>query len=101
MLRQPIDDLLQSCQRILLAGAGGGYDVLGAVPLQQELLASGKEVHLASLSFCRLGELEGAERHADYPNLYQVHSEMIEDVSLIIEGNRYEMDIRSRSSIPI
>lgn len=75
MLRQPINDILQNSQRVLLAGAGGGYDVLGAIPLRADLLAAGKNVHLASLSFCSLQELEGALRHSVHSNLYEVYSD--------------------------
>jgi hypothetical protein len=46
---------LEASQRILLAGAGGGFDVYAALPLFARLRALGKEVHLANLSFTYLG----------------------------------------------
>jgi hypothetical protein len=72
MLVQTIDATLASSRRVLLAGCGGGYDVLGAVPLLVELLADGREVHLASHSFCYLNGLPGARQIAEAPSLYEV-----------------------------
>jgi hypothetical protein len=61
MLPPAFHQALAGRKRVLLAGAGGGCDVLGAVPLLVELLASGeREVHLASLSFSYLNGLGGA-----------------------------------------
>jgi hypothetical protein len=59
-------------RRVLIAGAGGGYDVLGAVPLLHDLEQRGVEVHLASLSFCYLNGLDGARRIDDVACLYEV-----------------------------
>ncbi|MCX6369199.1 MAG: DUF1152 domain-containing protein [Armatimonadetes bacterium] len=47
----PIFERLQSAQTILLAGAGGGYDIFAGLPLYFALKAQGKTVHLANLSF--------------------------------------------------
>src|SRR4051812_3996197 len=71
MLDQPVLAKLGSPRRILLAGCGGGYDVLGAVPLRDALVATGHEVHLASLSFSYLNGLDAAQ-DAEHPNLYAV-----------------------------
>jgi len=59
-------------KRILLAGCGGGYDVLGAIPLLHELRGS-CEVELASLSFAYLNGLE-ARQDVEHPNLYAVEA---------------------------
>ena len=59
-------------RRVLVAGCGGGYDVLGAVPIEHALRAAGVEVELASLSFCYLNGLQGAEQDRELPNLYRV-----------------------------
>ena len=59
-------------RRVLLAGCGGGYDVLGAIPLHHALTARGIAVELASLSFCYLNGLDGARQDAEVPNLYAV-----------------------------
>lgn len=72
VLRQPFQEALAPARSILLAGCGGGYDVLGAIPLLLDLVAQGKTVHLASLSFCYLDGLAGAERQPDVPNLFRV-----------------------------
>lgn len=57
-------------RRILLAGCGGGYDILGAVPLLHAL-GGDVEIELASLSFSYLNGLE-AEQDREHPNLYRV-----------------------------
>ncbi|HEY2512952.1 MAG TPA: DUF1152 domain-containing protein [Polyangiaceae bacterium] len=45
---------LERCQRVLVAGAGGGFDVYAGLPLRARLRALGKEVFLANLSFTYL-----------------------------------------------
>lgn len=44
-------NVLEEPQTILLAGAGGGYDVFTGLPLYFALRNAGKTVHLANLSF--------------------------------------------------
>ena len=73
MLEQPFRKAFLRARSVLLAGCGGGYDVLGAVPLLADLAASGIDVHLASVSFSFLDGLHGAAR-AEIPNLYEVPS---------------------------
>jgi hypothetical protein len=70
MIGSDLMSRLAGKRHVLLAGAGGGYDVFGAVPLAAGLWARGQEVSFANVSFCRLDELAGAERHRDVPNLY-------------------------------
>lgn len=72
MLEQPVLARLAGCRRVLLAGCGGGYDVLGAVPLLAALRARGVDVSLASLSFTYLNGLDGARQDLEHPNLYEV-----------------------------
>jgi hypothetical protein len=50
----PLFTRLKHAQRILIAGAGGGFDVFAGLPLALALGAQGKRVHLASLSFARI-----------------------------------------------
>jgi hypothetical protein len=58
-LRQPpIFARLERHQRILLAGAGGGFDIYAGLPLFVALRAAGKDVHLANLTFTYLGETD-------------------------------------------
>jgi hypothetical protein len=45
---------LREARRILVAGAGGGFDVYAGLPLAFALRAAGKDVHLANLSFADL-----------------------------------------------
>ncbi len=65
MLPQPITSQLQNVRRILVAGAGGGFDVVCGLPLFFALEKMGYEVHLANLSFSRLSEATGVNRHGD------------------------------------
>lgn len=50
-LNLPILHLLDHCQTILIAGAGGGFDVFAGLPLYFTLRDAGKTVHLANFSF--------------------------------------------------
>jgi len=45
---------LSDSSNVLLAGAGGGFDIYSGVPLYFALRAMGKNVHLANLSFASL-----------------------------------------------
>jgi hypothetical protein len=58
--------------RVLLAGAGGGYDLIGAIPLLVELREAGKTVHLASLTFTDYSTLPITRVHPVLPNLASV-----------------------------
>lgn len=71
---QPVDDVLTGAKNVLLAGCGGGYDILGAVPLYADLVERGCNVHLASLSFTYLNGLDGTIQSSSFPNLYEVPS---------------------------
>lgn len=51
MFRSPFLDELDNARTILVAGAGGGFDIFSGLPLYFGLKAAGKTVHLASLSF--------------------------------------------------
>ncbi|BCJ40863.1 hypothetical protein GCM10010168_48380 [Actinoplanes ianthinogenes] len=57
----PLFAALAPARRILIAGAGGGFDVYAGLPLALSLRARGAEVHLASLSF---SELELVDRES-------------------------------------
>ncbi|MFD3493754.1 DUF1152 domain-containing protein [Streptomyces sp. NPDC058690] len=45
---------LDSAERILVAGAGGGFDIYAGLPVALSLLHQGKDVRLANLSFSAL-----------------------------------------------
>lgn len=50
-LNLPILDLLEDSETILIAGAGGGFDVYAGLPIFFTLKEMGKNVHLANYSF--------------------------------------------------
>src|SRR5262249_8799602 len=50
----PVFSRLDRSRAILIAGAGGGFDVFAALPLYLALRAQGKVVHLANLTFTDL-----------------------------------------------
>lgn len=55
MLRLPLFDQLSGVRNVLVAGAGGGFDLFSGLPLMAALSARGATVHLCSLSFTYLG----------------------------------------------
>lgn len=58
LLEPPLLGRLKRHSRILIAGAGGGFDVFAGLPLFFALRAAGKEVFLANLTFTYLGETD-------------------------------------------
>ena len=52
--RSPLFQALSSHKRILLAGAGGGFDIFSGLPLYFRLRALGHQVWLANYSFTQL-----------------------------------------------
>ncbi|MGW3140890.1 DUF1152 domain-containing protein [Streptomyces sp. NPDC001139] len=54
----PFFTRLREARRVLVAGAGGGFDVYAGLPLALALRSAGKEVHLANLSFADLYGLD-------------------------------------------
>ena len=58
LFEPPLLTRLLAADRILIAGAGGGFDVYAGLPLALALRAAGKEVHLANLSFGNLYGLD-------------------------------------------
>jgi len=57
--RSPFFDRLAGARRVLIAGAGGGFDVFSGLPVYFRLKELGTEVHLANLSFSRLDRVRG------------------------------------------
>lgn len=51
----PLPSPLTSARRVLVVGAGGGFDVYAGLPLYFALRRAGKEVALANLTFTYLG----------------------------------------------
>jgi hypothetical protein len=65
----PLFTRLEGSQRVLVAGAGGGFDIYAGLPLALALHARGKQVFLANLTFTYLG---GTDATALAPHLYEV-----------------------------
>lgn len=57
-MKLPFFSHLESSQNILIAGAGGGFDVFAGLPLYSWLRQQGKSVHLANWSFADLDHCE-------------------------------------------
>jgi hypothetical protein len=84
-LNLPILHLLENSENILIAGAGGGFDIFAGLPIYFTLKEMGKNVHLANYSFtpvdlvsrvCKTetlveNELEGAT--ADFIDDFNLH----------------------------
>lgn len=58
LLEPPLLTRLGRHERILIAGAGGGFDVYAGLPLALALRRAGKQVSLANLTFTYLGETD-------------------------------------------
>ncbi|MFI6867429.1 hypothetical protein [Nocardia sp. NPDC050406] len=65
---------LKESRRVLIAGAGGGFDVLSGLPLALALWQEGKEVFLANLTFTAVGRSD-APRLA--PGLFEVTADVV------------------------
>jgi len=65
MLPQPIQTQLAGARRVLVAGAGGGADVLCALPLYFALEAAGCEAYLGSLSASALRDANDITWHTN------------------------------------
>jgi hypothetical protein len=60
----PFWEEIRDAKTVLLAGAGGGFDIFSGLPLYFALRDVGKTVHLANLSFSALYASTG-KRHGD------------------------------------
>jgi hypothetical protein len=83
ILKLPFFERLESSERILLAGAGGGFDIFCGLSLYFALRNTGKEVHLASLSFSALSATK-AERLT--PTLFKVDANTVHSNDYFPEG---------------
>ena len=71
-LNLPILHLLEHSRNILIAGAGGGFDVFAGLPIYFTLRDMGKVVHLANYSFTPLHIV------AEYCKTKTLHKHMLE-----------------------
>jgi hypothetical protein len=69
MNRLVLPTYLEDSSRVLIAGAGGGFDVFAGLPIFVALRAMGKQVSLANLSFSFLAGTDAPEM---LPGLYRV-----------------------------
>ncbi len=67
----PFFSALENSQNILIAGAGGGFDIFCGLPLYFALKNTGKQVHLANMSF---SELHGTNAEKLDTHLFKVTS---------------------------
>ncbi|TCO48106.1 hypothetical protein [Actinocrispum wychmicini] len=86
----PLFTRLRMAERILVAGAGGGFDVYAGLPLAFALTAMGKDVHLANFSFTDL-------RTCD---TWLESTDTMTEVALTIEQHRYGVDRRLWRAFP-
>lgn len=67
MFTLPITERLNKSRNVLIAGAGGGFDVFSGLPLFFALERQGKKVHLANWTFSEIDAAPGAsERLSDF-----------------------------------
>ncbi len=72
----PVLQRLSSASRVLIAGAGGGFDVYAGLPLYFALRAAGKDVYLANLTFSHLA---ATDAHRLAPNVAELTAETWSD----------------------
>ncbi|MFN8413926.1 MAG: DUF1152 domain-containing protein [Anaerolineales bacterium] len=72
MLKLPFYNEIEKAQNILIAGAGGGFDIFSGLPLYFGLKAEGKQVHLANLSFSFLPPPYAVKEQRLSPSLFKV-----------------------------
>lgn len=78
---------LETCNNILIVGAGGGSDILCGLPLYYSLLKQGKKVHLANLTHTDLKTInEFADPIKLGPDLYGANSIMKQPSQNYLEG---------------
>lgn len=65
----PLFERLASRRRVIVAGAGGGFDVFAGLPIYLALRRAGKDVYLANLTFTYLG---GTDARWVAPHLAEV-----------------------------
>jgi hypothetical protein len=72
MFRLPFFDEIENAQNILIAGAGGGFDIFSGLPLYFGLQETGKKVYLANLSFSFLPPPKVVNEERLSPSLLKV-----------------------------
>jgi len=72
MLELPFFKELDKANNVLIAGAGGGFDIFCGLPLYFALESAGKQVHLANLSFSFLPPPQVMKEPRMSPSLLKV-----------------------------
>lgn len=67
----PIFEKLNDSNRILIAGAGGGFDIYAGIPFILNLLEQGKEVVIGNFAFTALSQTTASE---EFPFCYRIKS---------------------------
>ncbi len=57
LAQPPLFAALEPARRVLISGAGGGFDVFAGIPLAIALAAAGKDIHFGNLTFASLAEV--------------------------------------------
>jgi hypothetical protein len=70
VFHQAIQRVIDESTNVLVAGSGGGYDVVCGLPILLDLHGRGKETYFASLSSTPLNDIAEADTHL--PNLVAV-----------------------------
>lgn len=65
-MHSPFLQELEQYDRIMLMGAGGGFDIFSGIPLHEYLLGRGKTVFLGNLSFADLLDENGEKLRREY-----------------------------------
>ncbi len=79
----PLFERLRDAKRVLIAGAGGGFDVYAGVPLYLHLRARGVEVHLANLTFSYVA---ASDAQCVFPSVYRVDAKCSTTMRYFPEG---------------
>jgi hypothetical protein len=74
LLRLPFFDEVEKAQNILIAGAGGGFDIFCGLPLYFALRSAGKNVSLGNLSFSNIA---GSKARFLTPSLAEVTADTV------------------------
>ncbi|MFX1536486.1 MAG: DUF1152 domain-containing protein [Promethearchaeota archaeon] len=61
MFQIPFFEEIKRARKVLIAGAGGGYDIYGGIPFYLALKAKGKQPFLASFSFTDIKKVNALE----------------------------------------
>lgn len=88
---------LKPASKVLIAGAGGGFDFLCGLPLGLELEASGHDVHYANYSFTHLDGVRSASRHSRH--LLEVTADSLLDGGDYFPEKYLSLWFRARRSI--